>query len=114
MDTNEKTNPRHEQLAANPLLDFSHLPRFDQIMPEHVTPAIDRLLADAREVVSRITADDSGVTWVAVVEPLNETTDRLARARGAVSHMNAVVDTPPLREQYNANLPKLTEFWTGL
>jgi oligopeptidase A len=114
MDTNEKTNPRHEQLSANPLLDFSHLPRFDQIKPEHVTPAIDRLLADAGEVVSRITAHDSEVTWDAVVEPLNETTDRLARAWGAVSHMNAVVDTPPLREQYNANLPKLTEFWTEL
>jgi oligopeptidase A len=114
MDTNEKPNPRHEQLAANPLLDFSHLPRFDQIKPEHVTHAIDRLLADAREVVSRITSDDSEVTWDAVVEPLNETTDRLARAWGAVSHMNAVVDTPPLREQYNANLPKLTEFWTEL
>ncbi|HZA95973.1 MAG TPA: M3 family metallopeptidase [Burkholderiaceae bacterium] len=115
MDTNEKIDlTQHEQPGGNPLLDFSHLPRFDQIKPDHVTPAIDQLLADAREVVSRITADDSEVTWDAVVEPLNETTDRLARAWGAVSHMNAVVDTPPLREQYNANLPKLTEFWTEL
>ena len=28
--------------------------------------------------------------------------------------MNAVVDTPELREQYNANLPPLTAFWTEL
>ncbi len=46
--------------------------------------------------MSRITANDSDVTWDSVVEPLNETTDRLARAWGAVSHMNAVVDTPTL------------------
>jgi oligopeptidase A len=25
-----------------------------------------------------------------------------------------VADTPPLRAQYNANLPKLTQFWTEL
>ena len=79
-----------------------------------MTPAIDVLLADARAVVSRITEDDVEATWDSVVEPLNEATDRLGRAWGSVSHMNAVVDTPSLREQYNVNLPKLTEFWTEL
>jgi hypothetical protein len=33
---------------TNPLLDFSDLPRFDQIRPEHVAPAMDDLLASAR------------------------------------------------------------------
>jgi len=28
----------------NPLLDFSGLPRFGQIKPEHVAPAIEQLL----------------------------------------------------------------------
>ena len=32
---------------TNPLLDFSGLPRFDAIQPEHIGPAIDALLADA-------------------------------------------------------------------
>ena len=116
MDITEKTSPQQEQqrCTRNPLLDFTGLPRFDQIHPDDVTPAIDELLADAREVVSRITADDSTATWDSVVEPLNEATDRLGRAWGSVSHMNAVVDTPALREQYNVNLPKLTEFWTEL
>src|SRR5690606_40487723 len=31
----------------NPLLDFSGLPRFDQIRPEHVGPAVDTLLEQA-------------------------------------------------------------------
>ena len=48
-----------QQRASNPLLDFTGLPRFDQIQPDDVTPAIDELLADARAVVSRITEDDS-------------------------------------------------------
>ena len=105
---------RQPQIAGNPLLDFTGLPRFDRIQPTDVTPAIDQLLTDARGVVSRITASDASVTWDSVIEPLNEATDRLARSWGAVSHMNAVVDTPELREQYNLNLPKLTEFWTEL
>ncbi len=28
--------------------------------------------------------------------------------------MNAVVDTPELRAQYNANLPRIIAFWTEL
>ena len=32
---------------SNPLLDFSGLPAFDRIAPEHVAPAVDALLARA-------------------------------------------------------------------
>ncbi|MDH4115289.1 MAG: M3 family metallopeptidase, partial [Burkholderiaceae bacterium] len=99
---------------ANPLLDFSGLPRFDAIEPAHVTPAMDLLLAQARDTMARITGAATPATWEAIVEPLDDVTDRLGRAWGAVSHMNAVVDTPALREQYNANQPKLTAFFTEL
>jgi len=100
--------------ANNPLLDFSGLPRFDAIEPAHVTPAIGVLLQEARAVIDRVTGPDTPATWEAVVEPLDDITDRLGRAWGAVSHLNAVVDTPALREQYNANQPRLTAFFTEL
>ena len=32
--------------TQNPLLDFTDLPRFDLIQPEHVKPAIESLLAE--------------------------------------------------------------------
>jgi oligopeptidase A len=54
------------------------------------------------------------VTWDGFVEPLENATEKLGRAWGAVSHLNAVVDTPALRAAYNENLPKVTEFWTAL
>jgi len=98
----------------NPLLDFTGLARFGEIQPHHVTPAVESLLHDARGAVARTVDPSVAASWESVVEPLNEATDRLARAWGAVSHMNAVVDTPELREQYNENLPKLTAFWTAL
>jgi oligopeptidase A len=100
--------------AMNPLLDFSDLPRFDAIKPEHVTPAVDMLLDENRQVVARLEAPMTEVTWADFVEPLEDSTEKLSRAWGAVGHLNAVVDTPELRAVYNENLPKITEFWTEL
>ena len=99
---------------TNPLLDFSGLPRFEAIEPAHVTPAVDALLQQARDVVRQVTDPKTPASWDAIVEPLDDATDRLGRAWGAVSHLNAVVDTPALREQYNLNQPKLTAFFTEL
>jgi oligopeptidase A len=100
--------------ALNPLLDFSDLPRFDAVKPEYVTPAIDSLLEQNRAVVAQLEAPQSQVSWANFVEPLENSTEQLARAWGIVGHLNAVVDTPELRAAYNENLPKVTEFWTAL
>ncbi|WP_037553270.1 M3 family metallopeptidase [Stenotrophomonas bentonitica] len=98
---------------TNPLLDFSGLPRFDAIQPEHIAPAIDALLADAEAAVK--TAETvSPVTWASFAEPLDDATERLWRAWGQVGHLQAVVNTPALREAYNANLPKVTRFGSAL
>lgn len=100
--------------ATNPLLDFSDLPRFEAIKPEHVTPAIDALLEQNRAVVAQLEAPIADVSWENFVEPLENATEMLGRAWGVVGHLNAVVDTPELRAAYNENQPKVTEFWTAL
>lgn len=101
-------------MTDNALLDFSDLPRFDLFKPEHVTPAINQLLDDARATVAALEAPDGPFSWDSFVQPLEKVTERLGRAWGVVSHLNAVVDTPELRAAYNDNLPKVTEFWTEL
>jgi len=98
----------------NPLLDFSGLPRFADIKPEHVTPAVEALLAENRTVVERLTADSGPVSWDGFVEPLEHANEKLSRAWGAVGHLNAVMNSPELREVYNANLPAITQFYTEL
>ena len=98
----------------NPLLDFSGLPRFDAIKPEHVTPAVEHLLAKNREAVATLEQPSDTVSWDNFVTPLENATELLGRAWGIVSHLNNVVDTPELRATYNENLPKVTEFWTAL
>ncbi|MDA8129409.1 MAG: M3 family metallopeptidase [Betaproteobacteria bacterium] len=98
----------------NPLLDFSGLPRFSEFKPEFVTPAIDRLLADCRAAVGRAEAADTRAEWDAFVEPLEDANERLGRAWGQVSHLHSVMDSPELREVYNANLPKITVYYAEL
>jgi oligopeptidase A len=100
--------------TSNPLLDFTGLPRFDAIRPEHVTPAIEQLIADARQVVQQLEAPADSVSWDNFVVPLEEATEHLGRAWGMVNHLNHVMDTPELRAAYNENQPKVTEFWTEL
>jgi len=96
----------------NPLLDFSGLPRFDAFKPDYVTPAVDELLAAGRAVIERLVAADTAPAWENFVMPLYDTTEKLNRAWGQVGHMNAVMNSPELREVYNANLPKVTQFYT--
>ena len=97
---------------SNPLLDFSGLPRFADIRPEHVAPAVDELLAQARAVRERTAT--APATWDDFVAPLEDANERLGRAWGQVGHLHAVMDAPVLREAYNANLPKVTQYWTEL
>ena len=98
----------------NPLLDFSGLPRFTEIRPEQVAPAVDQLLAENRALVEQVAVASESVTWDGFVAPIDDANERLSRAWGQVGHLNAVMNSPPLREVYNANLPRVTQYYTEL
>ena len=99
---------------SNPLLDTSALPRFGEIRPEHVAPAVDALLAEATAALERATGGGVPADYDALSAVLDVATERLGRAWGAVSHLNAVADTPELRAAYTEALPRVTEFYTNL
>jgi len=103
--------------ATNPLLaPVSDLIDYAAVRPEHIGPAIEALLADARRAVDAAADPALPADWDAVVLPLDTAGERLWRAWSVAGHLNAVVNTPALREAYNAMLPKVTEFstWVGL
>jgi oligopeptidase A len=102
------------QKPDNPLLDFSGLPRYGSIKPEHVAPAVDRLLAENRAEILRLTEEDTAASWDDFAEPLENANERLWRTWGAVSHLHAVDDNSAMRDAYNANLPKVTRYRTEL
>jgi len=98
----------------NPLLEFESLPPFDSIRPEHVEPALDYLLARNRDRVAELENLDDPPGWNNVVAVLEDLDERLARMWSPVSHLNAVKDSPELREAYEKALPKLTDYYTDL
>ena len=98
----------------NPLLDFSGLPRFAEIKPEHVAPAIEQLLADNRMLITRLLNDSAQPTWKNFVAPMEDANERVSRAWGPVGHLNAVMNSPELREVYNATLPVITQYYAEL
>jgi oligopeptidase A len=98
----------------NPLLDFTDLPRFAEIKPEHVAPAIEQLLADNRALITRLLNDSAQPTWQDFVVPMEDANERVSRAWGPVGHLNAVMNSPELREVYNATLPKITQYYAEL
>jgi len=98
----------------NPLLRLQGLPPFSTILPEHVEPAIDQLLADGRSLVDSLLVKGGPYTWNNLVQPLEAMDDQLNRSWSPVSHMNSVVNNEALRTAYNACLPKLSEYSTEI
>lgn len=101
-------------MSTNPLLNFSGLPKFNDVRPAHVSPAIDSLLVEGRALVEQLATSTDTPDWQNFVQPLEDFSERLSRSWGPVGHMNAVVNTPELREAYNDNLAKLTDFYSDL
>ena len=102
------------RMITNPLLDFTDLPLFDQVQPQHVAPAVDSLLAAANGALATVTQPEFPSAWNDIAKILDTATERLGRAWGVVSHLNSVADTPELRAAYNEALPRVTDFWTRL
>ena len=99
---------------TNPLLDFSTLPRFSEVLPEHISPAMTQLLAHAEQAMAQVTADNFPADWLSISKVLDTATEQLGRAWGMVGHLQGVADTPELRAAYNAELPRITDFFTRL
>ncbi|UCV15712.1 M3 family metallopeptidase [Quatrionicoccus australiensis] len=100
--------------TANPLLDFSDLPRFDLVQPEHVKPAIESLLTDGRALIERLTADSTPATWADFAGALADGLEDFGRAWGIVGHLHSVNDVPAWREAYNEMLPEVSRFYAEL
>jgi oligopeptidase A len=101
-------------MTVNPLLDFSGLPRYGSVRPEHIAPAVDELLGENRALIARLTAKGTATSWDEFADPLENANERLWRAWGVVAHLHAVDDSAAIRVAYNANLPKITRYRTEL
>jgi oligopeptidase A len=101
-------------LLYTPTTDRDALPAFDRVQPEQAEPAIDAVLASSRARLEKILAAARAPgwqpTWEALIEPLEEAADGVARTWGPVSHLFGVTATAAWRKAHSACLPKLTEY----
>lgn len=99
---------------ANPLLDFTGLPRFDLVEAEHVKPAIESLLLSGKALIEQLTSDSTPATWNDFAGALSAGLEPFGRAWGIVGHLHSVNDIPVWRDAYNEMLPEVSRFYTEL
>ncbi len=99
---------------TNPLLDTTTLPRFADIAPDHVVPALTEVIASHRRRLDDILSNTPDPDFDSLVAPLEDMEHELARIWSPVTHLQSVLGSREWREAYNAALPILTEYGTEL
>ncbi|MFA9437041.1 MAG: M3 family metallopeptidase [Candidatus Bathyarchaeota archaeon] len=93
----------------NPLLLTSGLPKFNEITPDHIEPAITRLLAEAMTRLEDLESDIQP-TWKGLIEPIEAMGLPFEYSWGPIGHLLNVKNTEDLRKAHEAILPKVVEF----
>jgi oligopeptidase A len=100
--------------GANPLLEIRFRIPFDRIRAEHVEPAIQEILRDARARREALAAPAQSRTFAGTMAPLDALTERLDYALGVVKHLEGVATYPELRAAHNAVQPAASEFYSSI
>ena len=99
---------------SNPLLSIRLPIPFDEVKPEHVRPAVERLIEEAHERIRGIAALEGDRTYENTLEALDSSTEPLDYALAVVRHLEAVATSAELREAYNDVQPKASEFYSKI
>jgi oligopeptidase A len=99
---------------TNPLLDASSLPRFDDIRPEHVLPAVRKTIADNLARLESLLHSSDRPDIDSIVVPVEHMENELGRVWSPVSHLQSVLGSTEWREAYREALPLLIRYGTEL
>jgi len=98
----------------NPLLDISRLPEFSAIDIDKIESGLDQVLAENRQKLKHVLANQTEISWSSIIQPLEEMDNKLSRVWSPVSHMNSVVNSAKLRTAHDACLVKLSAYSTEM
>ena len=102
-------------MGVQPFLKNDFLIDWSQLRAEALEPDIRAALATARENIKKFKALPlTDLNYASVMLGFENATRELSRAWGLVSHLDAVMNAPELRQAYNALLPEVTAFYTSL
>lgn len=97
----------------NPLLQHCELPPFGDIETSHIQPAIESIINELRDGIEKL-AEQSNPTFESLVKAREALEDRLHHAWSPISHLNGVMNSPPLREAHDACLELITGYYTDV
>ncbi|MBK8092450.1 MAG: M3 family metallopeptidase [Verrucomicrobiaceae bacterium] len=100
---------------AHPFLTEDFHIRWSTLDPTHIQADIREALAQAELRLDAVIGQDRGkMTFESVVLGLDESTRQLNEAWGLVQHLDALCNSPALREAHNAMLPEVTSFFAKI
>lgn len=100
---------------SHPFLASDFHIRWSTLKPESVKTDIEAALAQAERRLDAYTGQDRGrMTFESVVLGLDETTRQLNEAWGLVQHLDALCNSPALREAHHAMLPAVSAFFAKI
>ena len=79
-----------------------------------MSPALNKVLKENKNVIKKIESDNQEPSWQNFVSPLQQSNEKLSRVWSQVNHLNAVVNNEELRIIYNKNLTKVTKYYSEL
>jgi oligopeptidase A len=100
--------------SQNPLLGVTRDIPFDLIQPEHVEPAIEILLKQARHALDCVSQNANAPTFENTLLAMESATEELETVSTIVGHLESVATTPALREAYNKVDPLISEFYSSI
>ena len=101
--------------GVHPFLDDAFLFDWSRLRPEQVEPDLREALRRARAAIDAFKAlPPARLTYDEVLLGFERATRELSRAWGLVTHLDAVMNSEPLRKAHNALLPEVTAFFTSL
>ena len=100
---------QREDPDENPLLARDVLPRFGDIRPGHVVPAVNHMLAKQRDALKKLEGRP-GLDWNTLMVPLEDIAEAVHACWGPVSHLMGVQNSPELRAAYETVQPEIVDF----
>ena len=100
--------------TTNPLTRVQFKIPFERIRAEHVEPAIDALLSEARAALDALIENEAQPTYENTLAALEDLGEKLGFAMGVTGHLESVATYPEFRAAYNRVQPKVSAFFAQI
>ncbi len=114
MLTNKPEHQNELTMTKLPLLHRTESIPFSSLTPEQISPTIDETLKLAAQELERIKSVQDPRTFENTMRAFDNLGLHLSFAMSIISHLESVATTPAWRTEYNAVLPRVSEFQSSL